>query len=480
MLLFGLLCSPSRDPGCIPRCCVLLCTFGDVVCRGAVYVPGYCVSGHAIRVVCPVSRDAAPGTLQAVFLVGRTRFDRLAFEGFARLEVVGHSDREAAVVPLLFDVDHAHEPVAAGADVLRALDQVAHRERGGELVAETLLDSGVQEMERFYPAVAEVHAALEPVRQVDVEFRGQREGRRAVYEIEVVMFFGAVLVDALPLPDVGEVEVHRPPFGELERCVGREVIVFRRVEVGPRQAQARRVVRVGAYRLLYLVALDRHAAREGVLVLEHQRQADVLLVSRVEFGVSRLVGVVRDLEPLRVEAPEARALDRAGILGDERVGPVFGQGIGDVRVGEEAEVVLRDVAALAPGVGVFAPQPCHEAPAPEVGRGDAVSRRDVLRIVDREALVVVAHPRAVLHVFVERVVVHVVVGELDACAQRPAGREFLVEGQRGGRDVVEARRVVAVGRVDGRGGGVRFLRSRLPELRSGQQRRADKPDKQGS
>ena len=112
MLLFGLLCSPSRDPGCIPRCCVLLCTFGDVVCRGAVYVPGYCVSGHAIWVVCPVSRDAAPGTLQAVFLVGRTRFDRLAFEGFARLEVVGHPDREAAVVPLLFDVDHAHEPVA--------------------------------------------------------------------------------------------------------------------------------------------------------------------------------------------------------------------------------------------------------------------------------------------------------------------------------------------------------------------------------
>ena len=150
MLLFGLLCSPSRDPGCIPRCCVLLCTFGDVVCRGAVYVPGYCVSGHAIRVVCPVSRDAAPGTLQAVFLVGRTRFDRLAFEGFARLEVVGHSDREAAVVPLLFDVDHAHEPVAAGADVLRALDQVAHRERGGELVAETLLDSGVQEMDSLY------------------------------------------------------------------------------------------------------------------------------------------------------------------------------------------------------------------------------------------------------------------------------------------------------------------------------------------
>ena len=84
MLLFGLLCSPSRDPGCIPRCCVLLCTFGDVKCRGAVYVPGYCVSGHAIRVVCPVMLPS--GTLQAVFLVGRTCFDRLAFECFARLE----------------------------------------------------------------------------------------------------------------------------------------------------------------------------------------------------------------------------------------------------------------------------------------------------------------------------------------------------------------------------------------------------------
>ena len=117
------------------------------------------------------------------------------------VEVVGHPDREAAVVPLLFDVDHAHEPVAAGTDVLRALDQVAHRERGGELVAETLLDPCVQEMERFYPAVAEVHAALEPVRQVDVEFRGQREGRRAVYEIEVVMFSALCSFDALPLPE---------------------------------------------------------------------------------------------------------------------------------------------------------------------------------------------------------------------------------------------------------------------------------------
>jgi hypothetical protein len=91
MLLFGFLCSLSRDPGCIPRCCVLQCTLGDLVCHDAVYVPGYCVSGHAIWVVCPVSHDAAPGTVQAVFLVGRTRFDRLAFEGFALLEVVGHS-----------------------------------------------------------------------------------------------------------------------------------------------------------------------------------------------------------------------------------------------------------------------------------------------------------------------------------------------------------------------------------------------------
>ena len=109
----------ARNPGCVFRGAVCCCARWDAMCRGVVYVPGCrdsgccipdcCIPGHAIRAV---TLGAAPGTLQAVLLVGRTRFDRLAFEGFARLEVVGHPDREAAVVPLLFDVDHAHEPVA--------------------------------------------------------------------------------------------------------------------------------------------------------------------------------------------------------------------------------------------------------------------------------------------------------------------------------------------------------------------------------
>ena len=54
----------------MPRCCV----------RSGILCFGSCDPGR-------VSRDAAPGALQAVLLVGRTCFDRLAFEGFARLEV---------------------------------------------------------------------------------------------------------------------------------------------------------------------------------------------------------------------------------------------------------------------------------------------------------------------------------------------------------------------------------------------------------
>ena len=114
-------------------------------------------------------------------------------------------------------------------------------------------------------------------------------------------------------------------------------------------------------------------------------------------------------------------------------------------LGKEREIVLPDV--FSRRVGVLAAQSRHEAPASELRRGDGVGRRDVLRVVDREALVVVAHPRVALAVLVERVVVHVVVGVLGACLQRPAGRELLFEGQRRRGDVVDARGVVAVGGV---------------------------------
>ena len=121
--------------------------------------------------------------LQPALLVGRTRLDGPALEGLARLEVVAQRNAEFSAVPLLGDIHPADESFAACADVLRAVDQVAHRACGGELVAEPFFDPRIEEVHRLHPAVAEVHAALKAVRQVDVELRGQREGGRSIREI---------------------------------------------------------------------------------------------------------------------------------------------------------------------------------------------------------------------------------------------------------------------------------------------------------
>ena len=231
------------------------------------------------------------------------------------------------------------------------------------------------------------------------------------------MRFGRMLIDALALTYVGGVEVHGPPFGELAGRIGRDVITLRRVVIDPRYAQPLRVVGVGTHRLLYFAGLDDDAARQRVFVFQHQRQARVVLVGRVELRVSRLIGVVRNLVPLRVEGPEPRPLDRACILRDQRIGPVLGQRIGDVGVGEQTEVILRDAVSFAFGAGVLAAHSRHQAPASEIGRRDGVRRGDVLRVVDREALVVVARPCVVFPVFVQRVVVHVVVGVLGSGPQ---------------------------------------------------------------
>ena len=177
----------------------------------------------------------------------------------------------------------------------------------------------------------------------------------------------------------------------------------------------------------------------------HQREVHVLLERRVERRVSRLVGVVRNLHPLGVEAPEARPFDGPGVLGDQRPSFLLRKGEGDVGVWKEREIILSD--AFSRRVGVFAAQTSHEAPAAELRRGDGVGRRDVLRVVDREALVVVARPCVALEVSVERVVVHVVVGVFGSGLERPAGRKPLFEGQRRRGDVVDALGVVAVGRI---------------------------------
>ena len=228
------------------------------------------------------------------------------------------------------------------------------------------------------------------------------------------------------------------------------------------------------YGLLDFVGLDRHAARERIFVGQHQGQAYIVFVGGFEFRVARLIGVVRNLHALRIETPEARPSDGAGILADERVGAVAGERIGDAGVGEERKIVLPGAVVLARRAGVFAAQSGHRAPAAEVRRNNAVDRRDMFRVVEPEAVGLVAQPCFGRAVFVERMVAHVVVGVLGSGPQRPFRAEMLVEGQRGGRNVVVRRRAVAVERIEraaGRGNaaGIVVARIRGAEVVVGQQ-----------
>ena len=338
-------------------------------------------------------------------------------------------------------------------------------------------------MHLFDPAVAQPHAALVAVGEVDVELRRQGEGRRDARIADVRVYFGTAGFHALSLADVGGVEVERPPLGRLQRNAGRGVVVFRCVVVDPGDLQQVGVVGIGLHRLLDFVGLDDHAARERIFVGQHERQTYVVLERRVEFGIARLVGVVRNLHALRVEAPEARPFDRAGILRDERVGAVLGEGIGDVGIGKEREVVLPHGAVFAPGAGVFAAQTRHGAPAAQIGLDDAVGCGDLLGVVEAEAVGVVAQPCSGRAIFVERVVVHDVAGVFGARAQRDFGREVLFQGQRGRQHVVACRRTVAVERVErpvGRrdAGAVVVVRVGVAEVVVGQEleRRAQRVD----
>ena len=161
---------------------------------------------------------------------------------------------------------------------------------------------------------------------------------------------GAVLFDALTVAHVGEVGVQLPPFRGLERQIDRDVIVFGAVVVDPCQLQQVGILRVGLYRLLNLAADELHAGREGVFVGGHQREVHVLLERRVERRVSRLVGVVRNLHPLGVEAPEARPFDGPGVLGDQRPSFLLRKGEGDVGVWKEREIILSDAFSRRVGV----------------------------------------------------------------------------------------------------------------------------------
>ena len=255
--------------------------------------------------------------------------------------------------------------------------------------------------------------------------------------------------EAHAVVDVVGVEVERPPLGELERQACGQVVARRAVVVEPEDAQHVGILGVGNHVLVDFVVDDADAGRQRVLVGEHRREAHVARVAGEQVGVARLVGVVRNLRAVGHERPEARAADGPRILRHERVGSVAAQRVGDVGVGEEAEVVLLDAVAPPVGAGVLAAQPRRDAPAAELGRHDAVGGSDVFGVVDAETLVVVAHPLLLLEVLVEGVVAGVVARILGAGLEAPFRRELLVEGQRQRGNLERVVRVVAVGRVDG-------------------------------
>ena len=163
--------------------------------------------------------------------------------------------------------------------------------------------------------------------------------------------------EAHAVVDVVGVEVERPPLGELERKACGQVVARRAVVVEPEDAQHVGILGVGNHVLVDFVVDDADAGRQRVLVGEHRREAHVARVAGEQVGVARLVGVVRNLRAVGHERPEARAADGPRILRHQRVGSVAAQRVGDVGVGEEAEVVLLDAVAPPVGAGVLAAQP---------------------------------------------------------------------------------------------------------------------------
>ena len=121
---------------------------------------------------------------------------------------------------------------------------------------------------------------------------------------------------------------------------------------------------VAAEDLRDLVVVELGAGAERILSGEDGREREVVGVGGQQVGVARLVGVVRNLHSHRVERPEARPRDVAGILRRERPQSRRIERIGQVGVGKEAEITLAHVAAVTRGAGIFAAQPRHDVPMP--------------------------------------------------------------------------------------------------------------------
>ena len=289
----------------------------------------------------------------------------------------------------------------------------------------------------------------------DEELARQREGRRGVGEGGPRRSQRCVGGDAVAAADAREVGVERPPLRELQGNIRRGEVLLRAVEVLETQVGDRCVGGVAAEDLRDLVVVELGAGAERILSGEDGREREVVGVGGQQVGVARLVGVVRNLHSHRVERPEARPRDVAGVLHRERPQSRRIERIGQVGVGKEAEITLAHVAAVTRGAGIFAAQPRHDVPMPLFQRRGGVGGRDVFGIVGDVAVRVERLPPLGAEVAVERFVVHVVVGVLRAGAQLPRLAESLFECGVERRHVVKPPRAVVVGRVAHDAGGGR-------------------------
>ena len=259
---------------------------------------------------------------------------------------------------------------------------------------------------------------------------------------------GGINCHALFPRDVGQVGVGLPPLRELQRGVQIDIILLRVLVVDVVDIDDVRVIRVGHEVLLNLIRLERYTGREGIFVPCNIRQVDAVRKRGVEQRISRLIGVVRNLLSLGVKLPERGARNFTGILADEHMLALLVEFVRQVQVREEREVILAELRAVALGAGIFATQTRHKPPAVEIAAHNAIGGRNLLVVVNQEALALVFKPCVLLLILEQGIRLHPVVGVFSAGLEDDFGREVLLVAERGGRHAVLRVGEVAVERVN--------------------------------
>ena len=338
--------------------------------------------------------------------------------------------------------------LVAGVEVLLRVEEVAHTEDERKAVAKAFLELCIDHVCRPDFGITHADSVVVVPRKVDVELCRQGEGRRCVGHQHMVQANRGIDCHTLFPRDIGQVGVGLPPLRELQRGVQIDIILLRVLVVDVVDIDDVRVIRVGHEVLLNLIRLERYTGREGIFVPRHIRQVDAVRKRGVEQRVTRLIGVVRNLLSLGVELPERGARNLAGILTDEHMLALLVEFVRQVQVREEREVILAELRAVALGAGVFATQTRHKTPAVEITTHNAIGGRNLLVVVDQEALALVFKPYVLLLILEQGIRLHAVVGVFSAGLEDDFGREVLLVAKRGGCHAVLRVGEVAVERVN--------------------------------